>query len=109
MFEDSEYSEPAKAFQELGHELIHVGLEEGKTVRGAKKETPVKIGKAVRNASVNDFDALFILGGYSPDKLRVDEHAVSFTRDFVESRKPVFAICHAPQLLITAQVLKGAR
>jgi protease I len=48
-----------------------------------------------------------IPGGYSPDRLRVSEHAVTFVRDFVNSGKPVFAICHAAQLLITAQVLQG--
>jgi protease I len=69
----------------------------------------VKIDKAVGDVSVEDFDALLIPGGYSPDQLRVDEKAVRFAGDFVKSGKPVFAICHAGQLLVTAQVLKGRR
>ena len=105
-FEDSEYSEPAKAFVEAGHELVLVGLEAGQTVKGKKAQTPVKIQKAVKDASVSDFDALLIPGGYSPDRLRADPEAVRFTREFVESDKPVFAICHAPQLLISADVLR---
>ncbi|UCG68419.1 MAG: type 1 glutamine amidotransferase [Thermoplasmata archaeon] len=109
MFEDSEYTEPAQAFKDAGHELVHIEFEEGKTVKGKKKGTPVKIDKVVSDVSVEDFDALLIPGGYSPDKLRVNEHAVKFARDFVNSGKPVFAICHAPQLLITAQVLEGRR
>jgi protease I len=109
LFEDSEYNEPAKAFQDKGHQLIHVGLEAGKTVKGKKKGTEVKIDKAVGDVSVEDFDALLIPGGYSPDQLRVDEKAVRFAGDFVKSGKPVFAICHAGQLLVTAQVLKGRR
>lgn len=56
-----------------------------------------------------NFDALLIPGGYSPDELRANENAVEFTKEFVESNKPVFAICHAPQILITAQVLKGRK
>jgi protease I len=108
-FEDSEYTEPAEAFKKAGHELIHVGLEEGKTVKGKKKETPVQIDKAVKNVSVEDFDALLIPGGYSPDKIRVDEDAVNFTKEFVRSNKPVFLICHAAQLLITADVLRGRK
>jgi protease I len=56
-----------------------------------------------------DFDALLIPGGYSPDKLRVDEDAVRFARDFIQSGKPIFAICHAAQLLITADVLRGRK
>ena len=108
-FEDSEYTEPAEAFKKAGHELIHVGLEEGKTVKGKKKETPVQIDKAVKNVSVEDFDALLIPGGYSPDKIRVDEDAVNFTKEFVRSNKPVFLICHAAQLFITADVLRGRK
>jgi protease I len=107
MFEDSEYSEPANAFKNAGHTLVNVGLKAGQTVTGKKQATPVEIDKAVKDVSVNEFDALLIPGGYSPDKLRVDEDAVRFTKEFVESGKPVFAICHAPQLLITADVIRG--
>lgn len=109
MFEDQEYVEPAKAFKKAGHELVHVGLKAKATVKGKKKGTPVKIDKAVKEVSVNGFDALFIPGGYSPDKLRVDEDAVRFAGEFVKSGKPVFAICHAAQLLITAQALSGRK
>lgn len=109
LFEDSEYVKPAKAFREAGHEMVTVGLEAGKTVRGKRHHAAVTIDKAAKDVSVDDFDALLIPGGYSPDKLRVDEDAVRFTKEFVESNRPVFAICHAPQLLITAQVLKGRK
>ena len=109
MFEDSEYTEPVKAFKEKGHIVVNVGLEAGKTVKGKKSGTEVKIDKAVDTANIEEFDALFIPGGYSPDQLRVDENAVRFTADFVNSKKPVFAICHAGQLLITAKVLKGRK
>lgn len=106
-FEDSEYSEPAEAFVEAGHELVLVGLEAGQVVKGKKDQTPLKIEKAVKDVSASDFDALLIPGGYSPDKLRVDPDAVRFAREFVQSDRPVFSICHAPQLLITADVLRG--
>ena len=107
MFEDVEYTEPAKRFQDDGHSLVHVGLEAGRTVTGKKNGTQVKIDKAVDEVSVEDFDALLIPGGYSPDKLRAHPEPVEFARSFVSSGKPVFAICHAGQLLITAQVLEG--
>lgn len=109
MFEDSEYTEPAKAFNKAGHDLVHVGLKEGEVVRGKKSQTPVRVEKELKYLSINEFDALLIPGGYSPDKLRAHEEAVKFTKDFVLSGKPVFAICHAPQLLITADVLRGRR
>jgi protease I len=109
LFEDSEYTEPAIAFKNAGHSLTHVGLEAGRTVKGKKVNTPVEIDESVDSVSVDDFDALLIPGGYSPDQLRVDEHAVKFTKDFMESGKPVFAICHAGQLLITADVIRGRK
>ncbi len=109
MFEDSEYSKPVNAFKKAGHKIIRVGLKEGEVVKGKKKGIPVKIDKAVTDVSVEDFDALLIPGGYSPDKLRANEDAVKFTKEFAESGKPIFSICHGPQLLITADVLKGRK
>jgi protease I len=109
MFEDSEYSKPVNAFKKAGHKIIHVGLKEGEVVKGKKKGTLVKIDKAVTDVSVDDFDALLIPGGYSPDILRENEEAIKFTKEFAESGKPIFSICHGPQLLITAQALKGRK
>jgi protease I len=109
MFEDSEYAKPAAALKKAGHELVHVGLKSGETVKGKKEGTPVKVDKTAKEVKVADFDALLIPGGYSPDKLRVDETVVRFVKEFVDSGKPVCLICHAPQLLITAQVLRGRK
>jgi protease I len=109
LFEDSEYTEPVKAFKEKGHDVVHVGLKQGETVKGKKEGTEVRIDRAIGAVSVEDFDALLIPGGYSPDKLRAHEEPVQFVRDFVNSGKPVFSICHAPQILITADVLKGRK
>ncbi len=109
MFEDVEYTEPAEAFKDKGHEVVHVGLKEGETVKGKRKGTEVKVDKSVKDVSADDFDALLIPGGYSPDKLRVDDEAVKFVKEFMDQNKPVFSICHGPQLLITAQTLKGRK
>ena len=109
LFEDSEYSVPAKAFVDAGHKLVHVGFKAGEVVKGIKKGTPVTIDKSLRDLETKDFDALLIPGGYSPDKLRADADAVRFTREFVKSGKPVFVICHGPQLLISAGVMKGRK
>jgi len=108
-FEDSEYTDPVEAFKAKGHQITHVGLEAGKTVTGKKKDTPVVIDKDLDSVSADDFDALLIPGGFSPDKLRAHDNAVRFTRDFVETGKPVFSICHGPQLLITADVIRGRK
>jgi protease I len=106
-FEDSEYSKPAEAFQIAGHKLTRIGISKGTRVHGEHKSASAKIDKSFSDVDIADFDALFIPGGYSPDRLRVDSSAVAFVENFVKSNKPVFAICHAPQILITAGVLKG--
>ncbi|HEY1839168.1 MAG TPA: type 1 glutamine amidotransferase domain-containing protein [Mycobacterium sp.] len=66
------------------------------------------VDRAVSEASVDEFDALVLPGGtVNPDKLRLDSSAVSFVRDFVNSGKPVAAICHGPWTLVEAGVVAG--
>jgi protease I len=108
-FEDSEFASPAAEFKKAGHQVITIEKQAGKTVTGKKSETRVAIDKAIDEVSPAEFDALLLPGGYSPDQLRGDERFVTFTRDFINSGKPVFAICHGPQLLISADVLRGRK
>jgi protease I len=64
----------------------------------------------VREASVDDYDALLLPGGtVNPDKLRMDARSVAFVREFVQSGKPVAAICHGPWSLVEAGVVDGRR
>ncbi|GAB4334638.1 MAG: type 1 glutamine amidotransferase domain-containing protein [Desulfobulbaceae bacterium] len=107
LFEDSEYTEPVAAFRKAGHEVVHVGMREGAVVTGKKKGTRVRIDTTPVASPAETFDALLIPGGYSPDKLRAHREAVDFARHFMEVGKPVFVICHGPQLLITARTLEG--
>ena len=66
--------------------------------------------RSVAEASIDDFDALVLPGGtVNPDKLRLDKSAVAFVRDFVNSGKPVAAICHGPWTLVEAGVVEGRR
>ncbi|WP_018663834.1 type 1 glutamine amidotransferase domain-containing protein [Heyndrickxia acidiproducens] len=106
LVEDPEYTEPVKAYQEAGHQIVNIEREAGKTVKG-KHGTEIKIDKGIDEVSVDDFDALLIPGGFSPDQLRVDDRFVHFVKQFMDAKKPVFAICHGPQLLITAKALEG--
>lgn len=78
-------------------------------MKGHKGEASVTIDESIDNVSPSDFDALLLPGGHSPDSLRGDERFVTFTRDFVGTGKPVFAICHGPQLLISAEVVRGRK
>lgn len=107
LFEDSEYTEPVKAYKDAGHEVVNIGVNKGDTVVGKKENTEVTIDVGIDEADPNDYDALYIPGGFSPDILRADDRFVEFTKHFMDEKKPVFAICHGPQLLITAKALEG--
>lgn len=109
MFEDSEYTEPAKAFREAGHTVVTIEKEAGKIVKGKQEQSNVPIDKGIDDVSADEFDALFIPGGFSPDQLRADDRFVQFAKAFMDAKKPVFAICHGPQLLITAKALEGRK
>src|SRR5207245_2033871 len=65
------------------------------------------VEQSFKDARPEDFDALFIPGGGSPDKLRAHEEAVKFVKAFMTAGKPVLAICHGPQLLLTADEFKS--
>ncbi|MCA0972388.1 type 1 glutamine amidotransferase [Halobacillus litoralis] len=106
-FEDVEYTQPNDAFTQEGHEVTTIEWEAGKQVTGKQGETTVTIDSSIDDVKPEDFDALFIPGGFSPDQLRADDKFVSFAKHFMDQKKPVFAICHGPQLLITAKSLEG--
>lgn len=107
LFEDSEFTSPKEALEAAGHEVVTVGLEAGQTVTGKSEDTEVEVAVGIDAAEGADYDALLIPSGYSPDKLRGDERVLDFVRHFAFKRKPIFSICHAPQLLVNADVLKG--
>lgn len=104
-FEDVEATDPQQYLEARGAQVVIVGLSR-EPVSG-KKGTVLSPEKTIDDVTVDEFDALIIPGGGSPENLRIDDRAVAFTRQFVESGKPVAAICHGPQLLISADVLRG--
>ncbi len=108
-FEDSEFTSPAQALKEAGHQVITIDKKAGATVTGHKGEAKVTIDKSIDEVQHDQFDALLLPGGHSPDSLRGDDRFVNFTRDMVNRGKPVFAICHGPQLLISADVVRGRK
>lgn len=110
LFEDVEYTSPVEALKSEGHEITVIGKETG-TVKGKSEDTEVQVDKAISDVKPEDFDALLIPGGFSPDMLRGDEQGRfgEFTKHFVQDEKPVFAICHGPQLLIDTDLLKGKK
>lgn len=108
-FEDSEFIEPYDALRDAGHEVTVVGLEAGTQITGDKGKVTATVDRAFTDVNPHDFDALLIPGGASPDKLRAHDDAVQFVKALMQAGKPVLAICHGPQLLLTADEYKGHR
>lgn len=111
-FEQSELLEPKKALEEAGAQTFIVSLKHG-AINGWKEKNwgeAVKVDISLSEADPKKFDALFLPGGVmNPDALRNDERAVEFAQAFVDSEKPIAAICHGPQLLIETGILAGRK
>jgi protease I len=112
MVEQVELTEPWKAVERAGGSPELVSLEEGE-IQGFNhfdKADTFAVDRMVEFVSIDDYDALVIPGGVgNPDTMRADENAVRFVREFVEAGKPLAAICHAPWMLVEADVVRGRR
>jgi protease I len=97
--------DPKDYLEENGATVTVIALDTNE-VEG-KKGAKLKPDATVDSVTVDQFDALVIPGGGAPEQLRIHPNAVEFTRKFVETGKPVASICHGPQLLISAEVLRG--
>jgi protease I len=108
-FEDSEFKVPYDRIREAGHKITVVGKEANTEVKGKKGKEKFTPEAGPGDVNADQFDALVIPGGYSPDKLRTDDGIVSFVQKIVGADKPVAAICHAGSLLVEADAVRGRR
>jgi protease I len=107
LFEDAELRYPYDRLREAGHEVKIIGVEEGRRLKGKRGRETIMTQLSIREAAADDFDALVIPGGYSPDRLRTNAEMVDFTREIFEAGKTTAAICHAGSMLIEADVADG--
>jgi protease I len=109
-FEQSELIEPRQALEDAGAKVDIVSPQKGK-VKGWKHTTwgdEVTVDRQLDTANAAEYDALLLPGGVmNPDKLRINPRAVQFVKAFVDSGKPIAAICHAPWTLIEAGGVRG--
>jgi protease I len=109
--EKVEFETPRAQLTENGAEVLLLSLKTGDIQARNHDLEPagtIRVDQAVSEASVDEFDALVLPGGtVNPDKLRLDDAAVAFVRDFVNSGKPVAAVCHGPWTLVEAGVVAG--
>jgi protease I len=114
-FEQVELTKPRKALDKAGAHTVLISpvSPTNQSVRGWKETkwgSKFDVDVPLDQASIQDYDALFLPGGVAnPDKLRINSGAVELVRAFFDANKPVAAICHGPQMLIEADVVRGKR
>ena len=109
-FEEVELTSPRKALEEAGATVHVISPQNGKVKAWDHDHWSIEVpvDKTVDDADVDEYDALVLPGGViNPDKLRLNKQAVDFAQQFLESGKPVAAICHGPQTLIETGLLDG--
>ena len=111
-FEESELVSPKTALEEAGA-TVHIVSPQKEQIRSWDKENwgiTLGVDKNIADVSVDGYDALLLPGGVmNPDKLRENNDAVAFVKNFIKSGKPIAAICHGPQILIETGLLKGRK
>jgi protease I len=109
-FEEVELTEPVKRLKEEGA-TVHIISTDSGTIKAWDQDhwsIDVDVDYTLAEVSASDYNGLVLPGGViNPDQLRVNEEAISFVKAFFESGKPVASICHGPQTLINADVVKG--
>lgn len=106
-YEDSELLVPYYRFLEEGIETDIASMTKGR-IQG-KHGYDVEATKTLAEVAPDDYDVLLLPGGRAPASVRKERAAVEIAKDFFRHGKPVAAICHGPQILITAELLKGRR
>jgi len=106
-FEDSEFRLPYDRLKAEGYQVDVIGVKAGDELKGYKGKEKVTAEKSIDQVKPEEYDALLIPGGQSPDHLRVDKRMVDFVRGFDAAGKLIAAVCHGPQLLIAAHLVKG--
>jgi protease I len=111
-FEEADLTEPRRALEEAGAIVTIVGIDEksrqkirGK--RGLDEGQSVRAEELVADCTAEDFDALLIPGGVSPDRIRTSKEVQRFVREFDVAKKPMFSVGHGVQVLISSQLVRS--
>jgi protease I len=108
-FEDSELTEPLRAMKDAGARVLIVGSGSKKSYRGKRGSAEVTVDITADRVKADEFDAVIVPGGYAPDKMRLHQPMIDLVRKAHAEGKIIAAVCHGPQLLISADIVKGHR
>jgi protease I len=106
-FEDSEFRIPYDRVRKEGYQVDIIGPKAGMELKGYRGKEKVKADKGIDAVRPEDYLGLLIPGGYSPDHLRSDPRFVEFVKRFDALKRPLAAVCHGPQLLLSARLVRG--
>ncbi|BCB95588.1 glutamine amidotransferase [Dissulfurispira thermophila] len=104
-FEDTELLVPYYRLKEEGIVVDIASIRKGK-IKG-KHGYEVEANKSFKEINPGEYDILLLPGGKAPEVIRKEKEALDIARHFFDKNKPVAAICHGPQILISAGLLKG--
>jgi protease I len=108
-YEPSELTEPIRALREAGAEPTIVSDHDGQ-IKGKTDADTADVDLTLEVARPDDYAALLLPGGVkNPDTMRQNERGVAFVRHFADAGKPIAAICHAPWMLVEADVVRDRR
>jgi protease I len=108
-FEDAEFVEPLRAMRNAEARVVVVGSGSQTSYRGKRGSAVAWVDAAADAVHGDDFDAVIVPGGYAPDKMRLHQAMIDLVRAANDAGKVVAAVCHGPQLLISADVVRGRR
>ena len=108
-FEDSELIEPLRAMKNAGARVLVVGSGSQESYRGKRGSITVRVDTTADKVKVEDFDAIIVPGGYAPDRMRLHQPMIDLVREAYHLGKVIAAVCHGPQLLISADIVRGRR
>lgn len=106
-YEDSEMKNPFEAITKYGHEAVIIGLEKEKELQGKQGTISYTTHLSIDEAFADDYDAIVIPGGRSPENLMDNEQVLDFLREANEKEITISAICHGPLLLSKAGLVQG--
>jgi protease I len=106
-FEDSELIEPLRSMKNAGARVVIVGTGSKESYQGKRGNASVSVDTTADKVKAEDFAAVIIPGGYAPDKMRRDPAMVELVKKAYELGRIIAAICHGPQLLISANIVRG--
>jgi protease I len=108
-FEDAELVEPMRAMKDANARVVVVGSGSKQNYRGKHGTATIAVDTTADKVEVADFDAIIVPGGYAPDKMRLHQPMIDLVKKAYDAGKIVAAVCHGPQLLISADIVRGRR